>query len=1278
MHDPNRVLKWVLVTVLVGLSLAVLNPPSRKLKGGIDLVGGTSLLFEIDTTGLAAAEQRDLSTNVMNILKDRVDPKSQLNLEWRPVGATRLEIRMPRPPAVAIVRRFAKDKALAKIEELSLKRYDVERALAADVGERETALRELERDVSQRKELIDALAAASRARDEAKKEGKDSQAIEVFSVAYEKTMGDLLATSLSVPRLKDVLALEEGTKRKAELDKIRAEYPAYDAGDPASDGGKLLTKAVEAYDIWAEDKGDLEDPSDLKRRLRGAGVLEFRILADHDPSSPGNTVDPNNPQLKQPISKYTDQLAKQGVRPKAGDRYRWFPVADVVDLLGLKDIKEFESRKNLPGEPIVEEYAGRHFVLVHNDPEYGLLRSSGKNKWKLERAFSDRDYQSGENVVSFVLDTRGGQLFRQLTGNNVNRQLCIMLDDSVMSAANIQEAIGERCQIKSRRFTPERISDLVRTLNAGSLPARVKETPLAEKTIGPSLGRTNREMGTRAAVWGGLSVVVFMLIYYGIAGGGVANIALALNLLFTLAIMALMQATFTLPGIAGLILTVGMAVDANVLIFERIREERARGVIFKKALNAGYEKAFSAILDGNLTTLITCIILGFVGSEEVKGFAITLGLGLATSMFAALTVTRLVFNTLIAAGWLTDLSMRRVIGVPALDWIGWRRVFWPLSTGLVVASMALFVTVSATNKEALYDIEFLGGTSVQVDLKPEHRLTDEEVTEIVTGADGGSGVSAAEWLSQAAERLSRAEAAAGEVVGQFSLTATDLTGEQLGILMRSTLEPNLERGGIHPAGRSVVFDSQPGKLTLVTFQQAVTAAVEETKEAASRLRRARVQTVEDIGASTEKGPSYEVVTTETDRDVVQAAILAAMGDRLAIQRSIEFTAIRDEELTKEPFFVVEASDEYLSDVIGGDANYYIQSYRGGAVVEVSLSEGEQPMAKEEFERRLREVSLQPEFEQFQTHETVVFPLGAGTAGDDGKARYRRFGVLGVDETVSYEENRGQWEEMLARPQLAQVTAALRSERSLSKVVQFAPQIAGQTQNRAIFGMVLAFAAIAVYVWLRFGTKDYGLAVLVALMHDVAITLGAVTISNFVFDNPLSRALLIEDFKMDLPLVAAILTIIGYSLNDTIVVFDRIRENRGRSGTLSATMINGSINQTLSRTILTSFTVFLVVFLLYVMGGAGIHVFSFALLVGIISGTYSTVAVAVPLVYRPRVLRIVVWAIIGLGMIGVIFATVDQMWIRLVLSGVTAAACAAAFARTTRGVAYPVAGHPAAA
>ncbi|MBI4719185.1 MAG: protein translocase subunit SecD [Planctomycetes bacterium] len=1243
MNDPNRLLKWLLVLGLAVLSLVILYPPGEKLKGGIDLVGGTSLLFEIDTSGLSPGEQRGLSSRVMTILKDRVDPKGQMNLEWRPVGNARLEIRLPRPPEEAIARREQYNASLEHLAALNLSRFELESALNAGESERAAALEALKRGVVEREPLLSELVSAFSAYSASQK-SEDTTAATAAAAAYEAAMAKVLATSLPLARLTDVLGLPPGEKRNAEIDKLRAEFPSYDAQAPTPERSKLITRTAQCYDRWATNKADLEDPSDLKRRIKGAGVLEFRILADRNASSPENTDPP-----VQPISKYVEQLKHSGPRPKSGDRYRWFAVEDILKFMHVDSMDKVTAAKDVPGQPIVEEYAGRWYALLHNDLEYGLLQSTqAGRKWKLKAAYPDVNPMTGEHVVAFTLDPRGGQMFGELTGNNVNRSLCIMLDNIAVSHANIEERITERCQIRGR-FTPERVYDLVRTLEAGSLPARLKETPLSEQTIGPSLGESNRQRGVRAAVWGGLLVAAFVVFYYGLAGGSVADLALTLNLLFTLALMALMNATFTLPGIAGLILTVGMAVDANVLIFERIREERARGVIFKKALNAGYDRAFSTIFDSNLTTLISCVILGFVGSEEIKGFAIALGLGLVTSMFTALTITRLIFNTLIAKGWLHDLSMRKLIGIPSIDWVGLRRIFWPVSTVVVTCGISLFLGKAYLDPESIFDIEFLGGTSVQVDLKPGVTMSDDEVRQAITSAGGSGQVSAVQWLNQAAEHLASAEAAGGATVGQFTLTSPGLSGDQIAALTRQALENSLERDGIQGRGHTVTYIAKAGELDIDGFKAAVARAAQNVRDSANRLRGARVQSVGEPAEGKDRGVSYEVVTIETNRGLVQAALMAALGDRLDVQRSIDFTATRDEELTREPFFVVETDDQYLSDVIGGDAHYDVRRFRGGVAVEVALGDTEEPIAVETITKRLREVGLQPEFEQYRSRESTVLPLGAPAVGRDGATGYRRFAICAIDESLLYDDDPVQWTDGMARTTLAQVEAALGREKALSKVVQFAPQIAGQTKNRALFATILSLIAIGAYVWLRFGNKEFGLAVIVCLVHDVAVTLGMVAASHWLYSSFIGRPFLVEDFRLDLSVVAAVLTIVGYSLNDTIVVFDRIRENRGRAGTLSGSMINTSINQTMSRTLLTSLTVFIAVFVLYVFGGAGVHAFSYAMLVGVISGTYSTVGIAVPLVHRPRTLHNVTVVLVVLLLLGLIASQVPNLTAQIILA-----------------------------
>ena len=250
---------------------------------------------------------------------------------------------------------------------------------------------------------------------------------------------------------------------------------------------------------------------------------------------------------------------------------------------------------------------------------------------------SQATFQDNQPVVSFRFDTSGGKKFGKITQENVGRPFAIVLDGKVISAPRINEPILGGSGIISGNFSSETARDLALLLRAGALPAPMKV--LEERTVGPGLGADSIRAGTIACLIGLLAVIAFMFLYYGLFGL-VANIALLLNLVIIIALLSLLQATLTLPGIAGIVLTIGMAVDANVLIFERIREEVRAGRPPFSAMEAGYKQAFRTIFDSNLTTLIAAVILYLIGSGPVKGFAVTLGFGIVTSMFTAMIVSR--------------------------------------------------------------------------------------------------------------------------------------------------------------------------------------------------------------------------------------------------------------------------------------------------------------------------------------------------------------------------------------------------------------------------------------------------------------------------------------------------------------------------------------------------------------------------------------------------------------------------------------------------------------
>jgi len=248
--------------------------------------------------------------------------------------------------------------------------------------------------------------------------------------------------------------------------------------------------------------------------------------------------------------------------------------------------------------------------------------------------------ENNQPAVSFTLSPEGGRKFGKVTGENIGRQLAIILDGRVQSAPRLEDRITTDGRIHGA-FTQEEVQNLSLILRSGALPASL--TYLEERTIGPSLGADSIRSGIIASVVGLLLVISFMLVYYRLAGVNAA-LALVLNLLILLAAMTYFRSTLTLPGIAGFALTVGMAVDANVLVFERIREELRLGRAVKAAIRAGFERAFSTIIDSHCTTLIAGIFLYAYGTGPVRGFAVTLNVGILANLFTALVVSRAIFD----------------------------------------------------------------------------------------------------------------------------------------------------------------------------------------------------------------------------------------------------------------------------------------------------------------------------------------------------------------------------------------------------------------------------------------------------------------------------------------------------------------------------------------------------------------------------------------------------------------------------------------------------------
>jgi len=550
-----------------------------------------------------------------------------------------------------------------------------------------------------------------------------------------------------------------------------------------------------------------------------------------------------------------------------------------------------------------------------------------------------------EPYVSVELNAHGTRTFDQITKDNVGRQLAIILDNVVQSAPVIQERIsGGQAQITGA-FTPDEAADLAIVLRAGALPAPVQI--VQNVTVGPTLGLDSINKGLVSGLVGTALVVLFMVFYYRFSGL-VANLALLLNVLFMMAAMSLFRATLTLPGIAGIILSIGMAVDSNVLIFERMREEFHSGKPVKSGVDGGYAKAFWTIIDSHVTTLITAFALFLFGSGPIKGFAVTLSIGVIFNLFTALFCTKVVYDYLSVKRRLKAFRFVEFVKPTRIDFFGVRKYAFIVSGILVLLGLIAFVQIN--RGEANLGVEFSGGTMVQFKAQ------------------------------------------------------------------------------------------QPFGL-----------------------------------------------------DKVRISLM---------QR--------------------------------GFKDFELQQVPNENILIVRVKKSEQAVGRE---------------------------------GDAmGRALQEDF------------------------PELKFITESK---------AEIGSSVSSALKKAALIAIAISLIGIILYLAWRFEFR-FGVAAAIATFHDVLAVLG-------IF--------YLLDKEITLLIVTALLTLAGYSLTDTVVIFDRIRENMNRLGRRNfGEIINISVNEVLARSVITGFTVFLVVLALFFLGGVVINDFALALLIGVLVGSYSSIFVAAPLVY----------------------------------------------------------------
>ena len=877
-----------------------------------------------------------------------------------------------------------------------------------------------------------------------------------------------------------------------------------------------------------------EEVRRIEKKVSQAGTLEFRILA-------------NNRDHKAEIGLAQDTEARQVFDAEDNLVAWWVPVGK-----GREDsfatYGEIATRvANYRGQEVME-------ILVVKD----VFNVTGGF---LDRCSPGVD-EHGRPCVNFVFNSRGGQLFGGLTGANTpdkvqdfTRKLGIILDGYLYSAPSIQSAIYQRGEI-SGSFTDQEVEDLVDVLNAGSLPTALKENPISKLSIGPTLGADTIEKGKWAIGISMVMVLIFMLIYYRFAGM-VACGALLMNLVLILGIMIGIKADFTLPGLAGLVLTVGMAVDANVLIFERIREELARDAALRMAIRNGFARATTTIVDANLTTLITATVLYVVGTPQIKGFAVVLWLGVVLSMYTAIFCSRVVFDIAERRGWLTKLTMMQMLHGTKIDFIGLRKVGAAFSLTLILIGL---VSVYARGK-GLLDIDFTGGESVEVLFEKPQDIADvraglEDLPDLAV-----QDVQIAGEETGLRFMINTSRTVDEENPAEKGKSGTDLVEAQIHDVFGDKLDTNqLTVDAVAPIASSDSTDKKP----------------EEKKPAADDQSR------DDLPSST--------LLASTD----PAAVLLAQADPAkkpadkAELKSAEKPAPKTEPKT-EPKPAGKAEEKPAEKPKESPAKKPVDRFAGGTRAELT-------------------------FKHALDHETLDEMITAQlTAAKVPTAAFRLSNQeYELGDTTAYEN----WTLKIKLPEAETQEKLLKPLQAQLADTPFFPsssaiggKVAGDMQEKAVIALLGSLLCIVGYIWIRFQRVMFGVAAVVALVHDILITLGAIAVSAYLA--PYFGFLLIDPFKISLSVLAAFLTIIGYSLNDTIVVFDRIREVRGKSPNLTGDMVNTSINQTLSRTLLTSITTLIVVIILYFGGGTGIHAFAFSLLIGVVIGTYSSIFIASP-------------------------------------------------------------------
>jgi SecD/SecF fusion protein len=1025
------------------------------------------------------------------------------------------------------------------------------------------------------------------------------------------------------------------------------------------------------------DKDKQVEAEEIRRIIATTGALEFRIVACNRDNA--MLIERAKAERKKFPAHTPTVKIFEGGKEKA----KWCPIRDdevskmrsdstiseAVINVGKKTVKDSSGKD-------VEKDAWEALVLSPESPKSDVTGSD------LRDARRGND-ENGTPEVVFSFYSAGGMKFSKLTGDHVpigdfKYHLAIVLDDELVTAPTINTIISDNGRITSESFKEKEVDAIVSYINAGSLPAALDSTPVRDMTTDATLGADTIAKSVWAMKIASIAVPLFMLFYYRFAGL-VAVLVLGLNMLMLVALMILIKAPFTLPALAGLALTVGMAVDNNILLYERLREELAHGAALRMAIRNSFHRVGVVVIDANITHLIAATVLWSVGTEQVKGFAITFWLGAVLSIWATMFVARVLFEVAERRRWIQKLVMMQWIGHTKIDFMAW----FPACATFSVVITVLGICIAMVRGQGLFDIDFTGGVSVQAvfqkaqDIsylrdevaKNETILPDATITPaknegepdnyrfIFDTSNGTMGVVKNKLQELFGDKLTRVDVKYRIVSSGTEKPESkreDKTPEKP-VAPSATKpaeavkpkdkpsDPPVDKSQPHGTGEKATGEKAPGaKATGDKLPEPRPSAgkTSDLKPEENKARQSRSDLPSDSLVAMAGPEAVLLALADPPPAKSTAATAEVKSGTLGPKAEVKAPAKSDTKAeVKAP-----AKAEVKAPATSGTKAEAKPPAKSDTKADVKApaksDEKSEPKpasqpAEQVFQATLTLTSSAAQLkdtEQSYVEQQVKYDLdnlkkviGQALEENGIPVDQVRIDLAPHDQSSSTKSDvwdlklRPNYESRnpLTPKKFQAVLASLRSDMLKTPYFPIADNIgsavAHDTQFWAVVALVSSWSLIIMYLWIRFQGVAFGLAAVIALVHDVLVMLGAIAFSSYLAQVPgLSMLTGIEPFKINLQIVAAFLTIIGYSVNDTIVVFDRIREIRGKSPTLTRQMVNDATNQMLSRTVLTSFTVMLVVVILYIWGGQAVHGFAFALIIGVLTGTYSSIYVAAPI------------------------------------------------------------------